>query len=402
MAEYRSLIEARGIGVNVAMLVGHNTIRRSIVGYDNRPASSDELATMLRMAEESFEAGAHGLTTGLVYAPGMFAPREEIVALASMAARYGGIYGSHMRSEGDALLEAIEETLAIGREAGARVQVSHLKVSGRTNWGKLDSAMELIREAREKGEPVASDRYPYTAGATDLDVVFPDWAAAGGRAAILQRLENTNARDRLRTELIDSREHEAWGGVLVGSTTHPDNTRFRGETLITVAETLELSHPVDAILHLCQTDELRTGAFFAGMSEDNMRRILQEPYVMLGSDASLRALTGPLSLDYPHPRAYGCMPRFLRMVMDENLMPLPEAIRKMTSLPAEHFQLKNRGLIQCGRAADITIFRSDILKDHATYGNPHALSSGVEHVILNGILTLDAGKGTGKLSGRFV
>ncbi|MBT3193439.1 MAG: D-aminoacylase [Verrucomicrobia bacterium] len=402
MAEYRSLIEKQGIGVNVAMLVGHNTLRRSIVGYDNRPATGDELAEMIRMTEESFEAGAHGITTGLVYAPGMFAPREEIVALASIAARYDGLYGSHMRSEGDALLEAIEEAMTIGREAGTRVQISHLKVAGRTNWHKRDEALAMIRSARERGERVASDRYPYTAGATDLDVVFPEWAAAGGRAAILERLSETASCERLRSELVDSRPREDWGGVLVGSTTHPDNTRFRGQTLIDVANQLELPHPVDAILHLCRTDELKTGAFFAGMSEENMRHILKEPYVMLGSDASLRALTGPLSHDYPHPRAYGSMPRFLRMAIDEALMPLPEAIRKMTSLPAEQFQLKKRGIIQTGYAADIVVFDSESIQDHATYGNPHALSTGITDVILNGVQTLSNGSETDQLPGRVV
>jgi N-acyl-D-amino-acid deacylase len=402
MAEYRALLEKHGFGINIVNLVGHNTLRRSTIGYENRPATPDELAHMVRDLEESMEVGARGFTTGLVYAPGMFAPREELVTLARVAARYGGLYGSHMRSESDALLEAIDETLAIGRAAGARVQVSHLKVAGRANWGKIDDALAMIRDAIEKGEPVASDRYPYTAGATDLDVVFPEWAAEGGRSAVLARLEDSTACDRLRSELIDSRDREAWGGVLVGSTTHPDNERFRGLSLIDVAVLLELPHPVDVILHLCRTDELKTGAFFAGMSEDNMRRILKEPYVMLGSDASLRALSGPLSHDYPHPRAYGSMPRFLRMVLDEELMPLEEAIRKMTSLPAGQFGLTRRGRLERNYAADIVVFNPDYLKDHATYGNPHALSSGITDVIVNGTRTLKAGHSTGALPGRFV
>ncbi len=401
-AEYRDLVERNGIGVNLVMQVGHNTLRRSAVGYENRPATADELSEMVHDLEASMDAGAHGFTTGLVYAPGMFAPREEIETLAAVAGNRGGIYGSHMRSEGDALLEAIEETLAIGRAAGTRVQVSHLKVSFPRNWHKRAAALELIRSARDRGECVAADRYPYTAGATDLDVVFPEWAAEGGREAILARLEEQGQRDRLRQELIDSREREAWGSVLVGSTTHPDNRPFRGRDLITVAQALDLPHPVDAILHLCRADGLMTGAFFAGMSEENMRIILQEPYVMIGSDASLRALAGPLSEDYPHPRAYGSMPRFLRMVLDENLLALPEAIRKMTSLPASHFGLPMRGELRVGYAADVVVFDPVTIQDHATYGNPHALSSGIEHVIVNGVQTLDSGKPTGKLPGRFV
>ncbi len=399
VADFRRLIEEQGIGINMVMMVGHNTLRRSFIGYDNRPVTSSELALMSRKVEESFDAGARGLSTGLVYAPGMFAPKEEIIALARIVARYDGIYTSHMRSEGDTLLEAIKETIAIGREAGVRVQISHLKVSGRSNWHKIDDALDLIRNARERGEPVAADRYPYVAGATDLDVVFPEWASDGGRAAVLARLEDGSTCERLREELVDSRDFEDWRGVLVGSTIHPDNKRFRGMNLIDIAQALELSHPVDAILRLCRNDKMTTGAFFAGMSEDNMRRILQEPYVMLGSDASLRALTGPLSSDYPHPRAYGAMPHFLRMVLDEGLLSLSEAIRKMTSLPAEQFQLSKRGEIKLGYAADVVVFDPDALKDHATYAAPHALASGVSHVIVNGAQVIENGKQTGKLSG---
>lgn len=402
VAEFRELIEEQGIGVNMVMMVGHNTLRRSFVGYDNRPVTADELALMSQKVEESFEAGARGLSTGLVYAPGMFAPQEEIVVLAKIAASYDGIYTSHMRSEGDTLLEALNEAIAIGHDANIRVQISHLKVSGRSNWHKIDDALALIRDARERGEPVAADRYPYTAGATDLDVVFPEWASDGGRATVLARLENSATCERLRGELVDSRDLEDWRGVLVGSTTHPDNKKFRGINLIEVAQALGLPHPVDAILYLCRNDEMTTGAFFAGMSEDNMRRILQEPYVMLGSDASLRSLTGLLSHDYPHPRAYGSMPRFLRMVLDEGLLSLPEAIRKMTSLPAEQFQLSKRGEIKQGYAADVAVFNPDNLKDNATYASPHALASGVTHVIVNGVQVLKNGRQTGRLPGNIL
>ena len=402
VSEFRTLIEEQGIGVNMVMMAGHNTLRRSFDGYENRAVTSDELRLMERKLEESFDAGVRGLSTGLVYAPGMFAPQAEIVSLAKIAGRYDGIYTSHMRSEGDALLEAIEETIGIGDAAGVRVQISHLKVSGRRNWDKIDAVLDLIRSAREKGVPVAADRYPYVSGATDLDVVFPEWASDGGRTGVLARLEDAAVRERLRSELIESRDYDDWGGVLVGSTVHPDNRRFRGLSLIDVALLLELEHPVDAILYLCQKDEMMTGAFFAGMSEDNMRRILSEPYVMLGSDASLRALSGPLSRDYPHPRAYGTMPRFLRMVIDEELMPLNEAVRKMTSLPAEQFRLDRRGEIKTGYAADVVVFEAEELKDNATYAAPHAFASGVRHVIVNGECALSDGKRSGCLGGRIL
>jgi N-acyl-D-amino-acid deacylase len=401
-AEFRELIEAQGIGVNMVMMVGHNTLRRSFAGYENRAVTEDEMAVMVRNLEESLDAGAAGLSTGLIYAPGMFAPTEEIIKLAEITGRHGGIYTSHMRSEGDQLLEAISETINIGEKTGVRVQISHLKVSGRNNWHKIDAALELIQQARARGLQVAADRYPYVFGATDLDVVFPEWASDGGREGVLARLEDPDICSRLRAELIDSRDYDEWGGVLVGSTVHHDNFRFRGLSLIDVAVLLELPHPVDAIFHLCRNDKMMTGAFFAGMSEDNMYRILKEPYVMLGSDASLRSLSGPLGSDYPHPRAYGSVPRFLRMVIDKKIMPMQEAVRKMTSLPAQQFSLGQRGEIREGYAADIVVFNSDKLKDHATYAAPHAFASGVSHVLVNGKAVLADGRPTGCLSGRVI
>ncbi|MDP6490749.1 MAG: D-aminoacylase [Kiritimatiellia bacterium] len=401
VAEYRALFAQAQPAVNAVLLIGHNTLRRNIVGYDNRPATSDEMDRMLQLMEESMAAGGRGLTTGLVYAPGMYAPRDELVALAAVAGHHGGIYGSHMRSEGAQLIEAIEETIAIGEAAGARIQVSHLKTAGRSNWHKVDAACETIHAARERGLPVMADRYPYTAGATDLDVVFPSWFAEGGREAILKRLADPEQRRRLRTELLDSRPTEEWGGVMVGSTTHPDNLRFRGMNLLEVADELG-GGPVDAILHLCETDRLTTGAFFSGMSEENMFRILAEPYVMLGSDASLRAPTGPLSHDYPHPRAYGSFPRFLRWSLDGKTVPLPEAIRKMTSLPAAQFGLHDRGIIAVGKKADIVIFDPNQIQDHATYGNPHQLSKGITHLIVNGTPTIINGTPTSQQAGRIL
>lgn len=401
LAEYRTLLEQAGPAVNVVMLVGHNTLRRNVVGYDNRPATKDELKRMRELLDESLDAGARGFSTGLIYVPGMYASREELTTLAEAAAAHDGIYTSHMRSEGDQLLEAIEETLLIGEETGIRVEVSHLKVAGRSNWEKVDPALASIRAALERGVRVAADRYPYTAGATDLDVVFPAWAAEGGREAVLRRLADPADRARLRAELIDSRPIEDWGGVTIGSTTAPDNARFRGMTLIEAADDLGVQ-PVDVILQLCETDRLTTGAFFAGMSEANMMRILAEPYVMLGTDASLRATSGPLSHDYPHPRAYGSFPRFLRLALDGKTVPLREAVRKMTALPAEQFGLTDRGVIAEGKKADLVVFNPETVRDVADYGDPHRLAEGIEHVIVNGALTLQRGELTGNRAGRML
>jgi len=401
VAEYRALLEEVTPAPNLALLIGHNTLRRGVAGCENRALSADEMARMIRLLEQGLDEGGRGLSTGLIYAPGRFAPAAELTALAGVAARRGGIYASHMRSETAWVVEAVDEALGIGRQAGCRVEISHLKTAGRANWSRLDDVLERIRAARSEGLCVGADRYPYTAGCTELDVVFPDWAAAGGREAVLARLRAPADRKRLRKDLVAARSEEAWSEIVVGSTSHPDNAQFRGKPLPEVAAELG-GDVVDAILHLTDTDELKTTAFFPGMSEANMRRILLEPYVMLGTDASLRATSGVLSGDHPHPRAYGSFPRFLRMALDEELMPLPEAVRRLTSLPADHFALKKRGRIAKGYKADIVVFDPAVVGDRATYAEPHALSAGIVHVFVNGVHTLAEGKLTGKRGGHFL
>lgn len=400
MSEFRALMESTRPAVNVVALVGHNVLRASIMGYEGRKAGSDEIAAMVRLLEESLDAGGRGLSTGLIYPPGMYAADDEIQALASTVARHNGIYTSHMRSESSGLLSSLEETIAVGRSTGVRIQISHLKTSGRPNWPLIDNALAMVNAARADGLPVASDRYPYTSSCTELDVIFPNWATEGGREAELARLRDHATRARLRREIVDSRSDRSWGSIVIGSTSAP-NARFRGMPLEQAASILGLE-PVDAALYLIETDNLSTTAFFQGMSEDNLWRILAEPWVMLGTDASLRAPWGPLSLDYPHPRAYGSFPRFLRATLDGRTVALPEAIRKMTSLPASHFGLAGRGTIAQGAFADITVVDPVRLRDNATYANPHCLSEGITDVLVNGVPVLGGGKLTGNRTGRWL
>ncbi len=393
MAEFLRLLEEAGPAPNVAVLIGHGKLRAWIMGYAARAATPDELKAMCRLLAESLEAGGWGFSSGLIYAPGKWAAPEELPTLAKVAARYDGIYTSHMRSEGARLLEAINETLAIGRTADIRVQISHLKTGGREHWGLLDAALSLIRRARAEGVQVAADRYPYIASCTDLDVILPDWAIRGGRAEILRRLQKAGTRERLKREMFAGRlPHD----IVIGST---GQKQFCGRVLTEVAEIMELS-PAEAVLALLESDDLKTSAFFTGMSEPNMWRILAEPYVMLGSDASLRSPTGPLSHDFPHPRAYGSFPRFLRAALDGKTVPLPEAVRKMTALPAEQFGLKGRGSLTVGSLADIVVFDPKTVTDKATYTNPHQLAQGIEWVIVNGVDTLSPAGPTGRRGGR--
>lgn len=409
VAEYRKVFDHARPAPNLVFLVGLNALRAGTIGYENRPVTGTEIKEMARRLEQALDEGARGVTTGLIYAPGTFTSLEELVELSKIASRsrrlradgITPVYTSHMRSEGKRLLEAIDEVIAIAKGAGIRVQISHLKTSGRDNWGLIDDALAKIRAARDSGIDISADRYPYTASDTDLDVIFPIWASEGGHKAVMARLTDPATRSKLREELLQMRPDEYWKAVMIGSTDHPDNRQFQGMLLPDVAARLGMD-PVDAALHLIETDKLKTGAFFFGMSEPNMFRILAEPYVMLCTDASLRAPTGILSTDHPHPRAYGSFPRFLRMSLDGKTVPLPEAIRKMTSLPARTFSLPDRGVIARGQMADVVVFDPAVVRDRSWFDKPHQLAVGIEHVVVNGTLTYTAGKFTGNRAGRFL
>ena len=401
VAEYRQLMESVRPAPNVYLLIGHNTLRVGIAGYENRVLSEDELEQVKQLLEKSLDEGGHGLSTGLIYAPAMFSSKEELIELAKVAAAKDGIYTSHMRSESNKVIEAIQELVSIARGAGIRAEISHLKTSGKKNWRFVDQALQLVRGARQEDLEIAADRYPYTSSCTDLDSIFPDWAAEGGREAIMRRLRNVSERKRLRADLLKVKTDDYWQTITIASTVHADNRRFQGMVLTDAAKLLGME-PVDAVLYFVESDKVMTSAFFSGMSEENMLKILAEPFVMLGTDASLRAIEGPLSKDYPHPRAYGSYPKFLRMALDGKTVPITEAIRKMTSLPAKHFRIKNRGVIARGRKADVIVFDPVEINDKSNYKEPHHLSGGIETVIVNGILTINSGRLTGNRGGIFL
>ncbi|MCX7590829.1 MAG: D-aminoacylase [Kiritimatiellae bacterium] len=401
VAEYRQLLEAVKPAVNVAMLIGHGTLRAGVMGYGDRVATDEDLKCMVRSLEQALDEGGRGLSSGLIYPPGMFASVSELVELARVVGRRGGLYATHMRNEGSGLLDSLRETLDLGRQAGVRVEISHLKTRGRENWPLVGPALELIRSRRAEGDVVQADRYPYIAANTSLDTVLPPWVHDGGSEAALVRLRDRTIRERIVRELREERPAFYWDTVTIASTVHLETKPFQGRPLAEIAEILGLD-PVETVLHLLDLDELKTTAFFFGMSEENMLRILAEPWVTIGSDASLRAPTGLLSRDFPHPRAYGTFARFLRMSLNGRTVDLPEAVRKMTSLPAEHFGLRDRGRIAVGLKADIVVFDPANVCDRATYANPHQLAQGVEYVIVNGVVTLKEGRLTGNRAGRFL
>lgn len=396
VAEYRLLYNEVQPAINAALLIGHNTLHAGICGYDPRAATPNELKLMLQTLEQALDEGAIGLSSGLAYPPGSAVPREEIIELSKLAAKHEGLYTTHMRSESGGLLEAIDEAIDIAERSGAKLQISHLKASGSDNWKKIDVAFEKIRDAQTRMQ-IGSDRYPYTAGCTDLDIVLPLWATYGGRDAILERLRDSNIRKKLRAELMEHPDGY-WDNVMVGSTQYEE---FKGKYLPEVAEALKMNE-VDAVLKLIDEDDLKTGGIFFSMSDDNLWRVLAEPYVSIGSDGSMRAPWGPLSHDHPHPRAYGSHTKYLRAALDGKTVPLPEAIYKMTGLPAEQFNLPKRGFLKEGYAADILIFDPSRIKEKTTYADPHQLSEGMVHVFVNGCHTLENGKHTTDRGGEFL
>lgn len=395
--EYFSLLEG-DIALNFATLVGHGNLRASVMGYSKRKPSNDEMDTMKRLLEEALRAGAIGLSTGLVYPPGMYSETGELTGLARHGVEVsegGFIYASHMRSEGETLLEAMDEAIQIGKESGASVHISHIKTAGKENWHKIDSAIALIEKARREGVPVSCDRYPYTASSTGLDSVLPGWMFEGGNTNELKRLKDPGVRKRLRDEL--SREDGYWESIYVCSVASTKNIWMEGRNLFEISSKMEVD-PVDALVEILVDEKLRAGAVFHAMSEDNLRRFLELPYVMIGTDSSARSFKGPTASGKPHPRGFGSFPRFLSRYARD----LEGAVRKITALPAETFGLGKRGRIKEGFKADIVAFDPSELRDKATYEDPFRPPEGIHYVMVNGVPVLSQGKLTGERPGRIL
>ena len=395
-AEYRATVEAAHPAVNTAVFVGHNTLRSSTMGYAPRAATPEELGRMSRLLEESLDAGAWGLTTGLIYQPGRYSTPDEVVALAKVAAARGGYYATHMRSEGDAILEAIDEVLDLVRATGIRAEISHLKTSGERNWHKIGTVLEKMQSAVDEGLLLGSDRYPYCAAGTDLDIVLPDWEQAGGAPAEMERLADPAQRARIVAELDESGRD--WSQVMIGGAWHPDTRPLCGLTVAEILSQLpapnsklpapssKLQSPGSLICRILELDRCRTGAFFFGMSEANLDLILARDWIVPGSDASLRAPWGPLGADHPHPRAYGTMPGFYHRLRSLGIS-REAAIARMTSVPARRFGLRSRGVLEQGAFADIVVWNEAEFRSPATYTDPHRFAEGVRNVFVNGSIS---------------
>ncbi|MFQ6111598.1 MAG: amidohydrolase family protein, partial [Nitrospinota bacterium] len=387
---YFSRLSAEGISLNFALLVGHNTVRGSVMGGSGRPAREEELASMVREVEAGMAQGALGLSTGLVYPPACYASVEEFTELARAARRGGGVLATHIRSEGDGLLEALEEVLRVARAASIPLQISHLKTTGQRNWGKLEDAFELIEAAQGEGLDITCDRYPYTASNTSLSALLPKWAHDGGRRAELGRLRSPGERVQIKEALKALHpEPDYWERVRISHLATRANKELEGLSL-TEASSRQGKPVLDALLDLLLEEEERVEVMIFSMNEDNLERILQKPYVMVASDSGAKASYGKLGEGFPHPRGFGTFPRVLgRYVREKGLLSLPEAIRKMTFEPARRFGLKGRGRICPGAYADLVLFDPETIMDEASYREPHRYPSGIELVMVNGRVTVE-------------
>jgi len=405
---YFTRLEKTGTPLNIGTYVGAAQVREAVLGDVDRVPTPEELDKMKALVAEAMQQGAFGVSTALIYPPGHYAKTEELIELAKVAGQYGGIYATHMRSEGQSEIAALDEALRIGREGRLPVEIFHLKVIGKPRWGTMPKIVRTIQAARDSGQDVSADMYPYVAGGTALVSSLPPWVANGGAEKLLERLRDPATRARIKQEMAT--EHPNWenlylgsggaSGVIVSGVVNPDLKKYDGKTVAQVAKG-QGKEPLDALMDFVIVDKAQTGAIYFIANENDLRFGLQQPWTGVGLDGSETSLDGPLFDPHNHPRAFGSMPRFLgHYVREEHLLPLEQAVRKITSLPAQRERLRDRGLLREGFLADITIFDPATIIDKATYENPAEISEGVKFVFVNGKLEYEGGKLTGTNAGR--
>ena len=397
--EYFALLNKRRFATNFITLAGHGNIRASVAGYSDKVLSETQIKEMILLLREAMNAGAKGLSTGLVYPPGIYSDPGEIIELAREAARNNGIYTTHMRSEGDMLLEAVDEAISIARESGIHLHISHLKTSGEKNWWKSEEVFRRIHYAQEHDIQVTCDRYPYIAAATDLDAILPSWAFEGGRDREIERLRTE--RQRLAGDILTEHPDVSyWDTVMISSVTLEKNKWMEGRVLSDISLSIGKS-PMELLFDLLFEEELQAGAIFFSMNEENLNAVLKQPYAIIGSDSSSRSFDGVTAKGTPHPRGFGSFPRVLgKYVRELRILKLNEAVFKMTGLPSKIFNIKQRGVIAKGYFADITIFDPEKVNDRAEFNKPFQRPEGVHYVFVNGVPVVSEGKVTGALPGR--
>src|SRR5437588_2395703 len=406
--EYFKRLGKQGAGVNLGTFVGATQVREYVIGYDDRPPTPAELEQMKKLVAEAMKDGALGVSTSLQYVPARFAKTDEIVELAKVAHRYGGIYISHQRSEANAIDDSMKEVFEIARRASIPAEIWHFKTAYKKNWGRMPEMLRRIEAARQQVWKITADGYPYVGGSTSLSACLTPWALEGGTDRMVARLKDTATRERLKKEITtDSRDWEniylgsgGPGGILIGSVVNRELESWQGKRLSEIAEA-QKKEPLDALFDFIIADHGQTGAIFFMMQESDMQAALRSPFVSICTDSGARATDGPLAGSKSHPRGWGTYPRILgRYVRDEKLMPLELAIHKMTGLPASNVGLKQRGLIREDYFADITIFDPKTVIDHATFEEPNQYPVGINYVIVNGQIEVDNAKRTPALGGR--
>lgn len=408
LAEYLAYLEKRGISQNVASFIGAPTLREYVIGLQDKAATPEQLDKMRELVRQEMEAGALGITTALIYPPATFAKTEELIELSKVAAKYKGKYIAHIRSEADQLAEAVEETIRISREAGLPAEIYHLKASGRENWSKLDRVLAMIEEARRNGLQITADMYTYTAGATGLNSCMPPWVYDGGSDAAYRRLEDPETREKIAAAMRAPSNNWENLYMLAGSPDRILLVGFKSEALKpltgkTLADVARMrgKDPVETIMDLVLEDRSRIGTVYFMMDEENVKKQIRQPWVSFGSDAASMAPEGVFLKSSTHPRAYGNFARLLgKYVREEKVIPLTEAVRRLSGLPATNLGLDHRGFLEPGMFADVVVFDPDTITDVATYEKPQQYSVGVKHVFVNGVQVLRDGEHTGAKPGR--
>jgi N-acyl-D-amino-acid deacylase len=408
LAEYLRYLEQHGVSCNVASFLGAATVREYVIGYEDKQPTSQQLDQMREAVRNEMEAGALGIGTALIYPPAFYAKTEEIIELCKVAAKYKGKYISHMRSEGNQLFESFDELLRIAREANIPAELYHIKAAGQKNWGKIDSLLSRIESAQKEGLKVRANMYTYTAGATGLDACLPPWTEDGGYPALFKRLRDPATREKIKAEVkIDS---DKWENLYL-ATGSPDKillVAFKSEKLKpltgkTLAEVAKMrgKDPIDTAMDLVAEDESRVGTVYFMMSEENVKKEIAKPWISFGSDEASEAPEGVFLKSNPHPRAYGNFARVLgKYVRDEKVITLPEAVRRLSALPATNLGLDHRGFLKEGTFADVVVFDPKTITDHATFDKPHQYATGVKHVFVNGVQVIKDGEHTNAKPGR--
>jgi len=406
--EYFARLEKQGVGINIADYVGATQVRRVVIGDADRAPTPAELEQMKALVRQAMEEGARGVSTSLEYAPAPYASTEELIALAAESAKYGGIYATHMRNEGDGIMAALAETARIAREAHTPVEIWHLKVAGVRNWGRMPEVVKFIDDARASGLDIEADTYAYTAWNNSFSAFIPPWAHDGGTDKLIERLKDPATRARIRKDMTtptkdwDNEWQEIPGpdAILISSVLDVDLRPLQGKRLSEIAKMWN-EDPIDTICDLLIKDDAATEVSVFGMNEPDIELALKQPWVSVDNDSSGVSPEGILGQSHPHPRAYGTFPRILaKFVRDEHLLTLPDAIRKFTSLPAQRMRITDRGVLREGMWADIAILDPATIHDVATYENPNQLSVGMKYVIVNGTPVIDDGKMTGARPGK--